>query len=386
MNKARPDILAAIAAWIAIFWSAWRSGLQKLVPLSVRRVLEAEPHLVSIRRLPVGFEITHYQSSMFSGHRASQVLRTETIDEAVEQARIRRRRFGPLLCAEILIPEGQCLSVERLLPRSSVANAEKILNLDLERTTPLKRGDVFTGLIIEPEPDVLADRVLTRQLIAKKSTISALMRGLASHSIAVSRIGVVNDTGEQLPVNLMTAEGPVRRPLVYRVSKLAGLTVAVASISALVLLFVEIWRQETRLEQLNAEINVARQNAVSIAKRLAGTETVLQLASQVRLQKISKPPLVGLWEEVTQRLPMSAWLSQLQLNGAAMDLTGYAKSAPELIGALDRSPDFTDVQFSSPVVWDPREDMERFQIRLTVVGRTTDPTSKASMSSDREVP
>jgi general secretion pathway protein L len=81
--------------------------------------------------------------------------------------------------------------------------------------------------------------------------------------------------------------------------------------------------------------------------------------------------LIAIWEEVTQRLPDTAWLTDLRVENDTLWIDGYARSASELVGLIAASPMFSGVALSAPVVREDGRANERFQIRMKIEGAGT---------------
>ena len=149
-----------------------------------------------------------------------------------------------------------------------------------------------------------------------------------------------------------------------RISRAQGITLAVAGVTAALLLtalLVPGMREQRRLSRINAEIArldpevraVERvQRELERKRKLLGTITGIE-ANAVR-------PLPVL-RELTDLLPADTWLTTLSLDSKGIELTGQAAAASALIPLIENSPRFEGAGFSSPVT--RGRDKEQFRIR-----------------------
>ena len=96
-----------------------------------------------------------------------------------------------------------------------------------------------------------------------------------------------------------------------------------------------------------------RDEASSLEARLAYLEDF----------RTKRGSVIELLRELTERIPKSAWISNMTISDKGVEIEGYADSASELIPLLDTSPMFKDVGFLSSIT-KSREGKERFRIGL----------------------
>ena len=70
-------------------------------------------------------------------------------------------------------------------------------------------------------------------------------------------------------------------------------------------------------------------------------------------------------KELTEIIPLSAWLTELKYKEGKIELSGEAESASILISALEESPLFSDAEFIAPIVKRGHGN-EKFKIKATV--------------------
>ncbi len=80
--------------------------------------------------------------------------------------------------------------------------------------------------------------------------------------------------------------------------------------------------------------------------------------------KQSKPLSSNILKELTLVLPKNSWLTRVRLSEYQINIEGYSPSATSLISKLEASSLFQKVEFSAPTFRDPRQNMDRFQIKM----------------------
>jgi len=119
---------------------------------------------------------------------------------------------------------------------------------------------------------------------------------------------------------------------------------------------------------LKVETNAARKEAQAVRKRLQDADSLSERIGALRLRRAEGVRVIALWEEVTRLLPDTAWLTDVRVENEVLWIDGYARSASELVGIVARSPMFSGVALSAPVVREEARASERFQIRMKIEG------------------
>jgi general secretion pathway protein L len=75
-------------------------------------------------------------------------------------------------------------------------------------------------------------------------------------------------------------------------------------------------------------------------------------------------PTIDVLKELTKILPDKTWLTRVRVTEDSVELEGYATSATAIISKLENSKYFQKAEFSSPTFRDPRQNNERFVIKM----------------------
>jgi general secretion pathway protein L len=92
------------------------------------------------------------------------------------------------------------------------------------------------------------------------------------------------------------------------------------------------------------------------------TQNLRRAAAFVLDKKTQNPSLLAVLEDVSQRLPDSAWVASLQIRDRRIEMQGQAASASALVALLEASPYLNNTTFLSPVTPDPTSGQERFRL------------------------
>jgi general secretion pathway protein L len=144
---------------------------------------------------------------------------------------------------------------------------------------------------------------------------------------------------------------------------------ALAALAVLLLVsavLLTLSRYESALGEIQARIAQTRIEAAAVRQVLERSDAAV--ADLGRLQKLKREhiPAIQVLEELTRLLPDTVWLSDFRLEGDTLDISGLAKSGAALPPLFERSAIFADAVLTAPLTLDPREDKERFSLRVRI--------------------
>ncbi len=345
------QIIPIIRTGLAAFVSWWTAELTGLLPRRLaRRWVRAAA--VVIERNEDAFVLSP------AGSDAARAYPISDWAQVVTALRPLARAAGSV---KLVLPQALCLVRTARIPSSGTSRAGDILALDLEELTPFRRGDVCFGW---READRTEDGALAgyTQAIVKRAFLSPMIEGL--HSSGFQRVIVACRLadGNELPINL-PAELARNSSRVGKALEIANRTSAAAL--AIVLcgaIWVTLAKQKEAIRQLDEQIASAQSAAVAVRSKYDEAQALAALVAEFRGQKQDGAGIVEALAELTRTLPDTAWVTDVQIKREEIAIAGFAASAPELIGLIDRSNLFEAVAFASPVVRAPRENADRYNI------------------------
>ena len=142
-----------------------------------------------------------------------------------------------------------------------------------------------------------------------------------------------------------------------------------AAAASVLLLLAPLALMRTILSHEEARLATLRAEATEV-EALAKEAAALKLRNRFLVErKIAEPSLVAVLDELTRILPDETWAAELRFEDGRVSVTGYSHDAPALIGLVEASDFFSETQFSSPVVFDPGMEADRFDLLATVTGK-----------------
>ena len=339
----------------------WGAELAELVPSPVRRWAAREPKrsVLSVEN----DQLVHYEESR------GRLVRHREIDlqsDGVSQNRAMRRLTGRLgRFVGVRLPREACLIRRLELPAAARRDFDKILQLDLERTTPFRRQDVYVDHVTEDDPGG-DGKVWVRQVVVKRQILDPIVQQLAASGIKVDFADCWDDSNKMgLRINLLhdRQSEPSRLRHGLRPVLVLCLCIVLLSCSAVML---GLSKYANALERLEAETEVAKDKALAVNSSLRAIEASLTEVAELRRLKTARPPVIRILAELTRLLPDNAWVTSLRVDGGVLEVTIVAQTASELLPLFVRSPLFNAADLSAPVTYDPERRSERATVRMTL--------------------
>lgn len=343
------------------FVSWWRDELWNLMPEPVRRVISRAGANVVLAEVEGGFQVLAPDiSPAKNGSSSETVPRGQALLLLTEMA-----ANGVSNVARIRIPVSRCYSRRMELPRAARGDAPRILSLDLERVTPFKLKDVYTAHL--QEGDGSKGKVWVRQLVAKREAVDSLIADVRSSGFEVEAVDCwETEPSAGIPLNFLERDLSRESGVANNLISLPRALVAAILISMLAFVVLTISRHEAALADLRVETSKMRERAISVRKTLDRADTAVGNLARLQELKLARVSTLEIIEELSRVLPDPAWLSEFRLEGDALDVSGLAKSGAALPSLFAQSRIFSEAALTAPLTLDPREDKERFSLRLRI--------------------
>ena len=245
------------------------------------------------------------------------------------------------------------------LPASAQRDFDRMLRLDLERTTPLKASDVVSAYHVEG-PGAGRGLVRVRHVVLKTRTIDPLRQAIGRAGLAVQSIEAVEAGGQSaLPIEFLASSETAPRRGWTPAKALAGAAAAliVAGVGS-------YWaRHEMALSGLEAEIARLEQRARDAGPTNERARSARADLVRLRRLEADRSPALVILEEVTKLVPDTAWVQEFRFDGGVIELSGLARSAATLLPVFERSALFHEARFTAPIRVEAGEDRERFRLQ-----------------------
>lgn len=352
-------------------WHWWSAEAQNAYPAWLSRLLAPHARVLSIRMVETGFTVWEQMGTPGGG--ASNSTPNQLLWGDVKAlVAARRKTWGTLLRVDVHLPLSRCLVLQHRLPADALVRAPAILSLELERLTPLRRADVLQDFYVSergPASGGTTCSLLVEHIVVKTSAIEPVFSELVDLG-GIDSIRIDRDSGEVLPVDLAKSIPTRRADFRARLNQALVAAAALAALTMIIQTGREIWSLSNSLDSLSQSERSLKQQIVEVRKKLTAQDSLQGRIKSLKLRKMEQVTTLQVWEEITQLLPSSAWISEMRIEDGMLHLDGFARSASELVGIFARSNLFTKVEFGSPVTRDSQQGVERFQLRMKIERRT----------------
>ena len=250
------------------------------------------------------------------------------------------------------------------LPLIAESNLREVVSFELDRHTPFKPTQAqYTYRILAR--DAAAKRLTVELTVVPRRVLADAVAAAAALGFDLDRVELASDTEDGTHSgNLRPAPAPAPRRGMMRLNYALA---AVATVLALVAIYLPIIEAESRAAALTRDFAAVKQSAertVALRKEIDGERKAARSVIDRRRANASVSELLA---EITRLLPDDTFLSEWQLRGSELELTGITASSSDLVALLERSRRFRGTSFRSPVTPDKQTGRERFHIAVQVV-------------------
>jgi general secretion pathway protein L len=352
-----PDRVTELARRFGAWWFA---ELTACLPQSIMAFgAKLSGPTIFIKADNTGIHLTNAANmqSQTLPHGASPSASAKIIRATAAMMTGRKRLSGAFI---IVLPKAKFLIREVKVPTAATRNLDVTLLKDMELRTPLRKQNVFVSHKVLHQLDTM---VSISQSVIKRSIVTDELLGLGLNPTEV-RATIVDDiTGQAIatkaPIETATyTEGPRwLRPVMI------GSWVLVP-VLALIFAWTANNRQMRAIAALEQEQQSLRTRAVTIRQSVDKLTLESTSLAAIRSRKTNQHDTRDVLEEVTARLPDSAWLTELRITATDVTLGGFSPAAANLIPLISQSQVFQSAALNAPIVIDPVEGKERFSILL----------------------
>ena len=282
-------------------------------------------------------------------------------EQAAEFRRLRNAIDDPAVRTVFLIPTERVLTRVLSLPAAAEDNLRQVLGFEMDRQTPFKADQVYFD-----------SRVLGRDAGGRNAQVELVLspRAQLDQELAALPAGAADldgvDSWHGAPgegrrgTNLLPPERRARRrnlrlPLNLGLAALALILLVVNMNQSLASRAIVVEQMRVEVEQANVEAK----RVAALRKTLADS---IDGANFLTERKRKSPLMVGLINDLTERVPEDTYLERLQIENNQVQLQGQAEEASKLIALLGESPCLGNPGFQGQVQPDARTGKDRFQI------------------------
>lgn len=348
-----PSLLAA--------WRWWSGEIAALVPARWRQGLAGRRGRLVLVLGEGGAELVHR-----GGGRVETLARVDLDPARQEAARAALAALPARLrrCpAAVSLPADSALGTEISLPLAAEANLAEVVGFELDRRTPFKAGEVYCSQRVLRR-DVAGKRLAVQLTVVPRRLVDEAMAAARRLGLAPDRVEVASEppSGNLLPAATRRLAGRLPRVVPAGLGLLAALLAGAA-------LLIPLLQAHLGAAALAAALAENRQAAAESLRLQQQIDAEIQEGGFLDARKRQAPSASEILFTLTHLLPDDTWLSELEIAGGEVRLTGYAASASGVLGLVDQSQRFANAAFRSPVVQDQRVQREQFNIAARLLPR-----------------
>jgi general secretion pathway protein L len=279
--------------------------------------------------------------------------------------RIGRHKIAPGQIVLRLRPD-EVVQTRLSVPAAAGEVLDAVVRNQIERLAPWPAEKAFFAYETTAAPDGSA-ALDVRLAVTARSLVEGLVDDLDALGFAPGVVDFGADAATEPRLNLLArGSGESRRSgrvLLWSVGLLCLAALVAGAIGT-----VGLVQQAGELRSLAAQLQELQVKSAAALPGQASAQRLAWLAGE----RGKQPSMAVVLEALSRALPDDAWLTRLEVEQGTVRLAGNAANAAALIGRIEASGHFTDVQFSAPTTLAEGEG-ESFTITARVVpGRRLD--------------
>jgi general secretion pathway protein L len=343
-------------------WRWWRDEMLALLPAGLRDALAPNDPVIAI---DLQTDIVIIRRFADGGEREIARLPRASFDAASLRAVLAPALAKPWFLRDafaLRLADTMGLWRNLALPLAARRNVANVLELELERQSPLDRDEVYHDYKILTV-DRQAGRIALVWRIARRKPVDAVLEICRQAGIELAVIAFVGDDrppdGGNFPVAARaSALMRLRRWLIPALAMLV-LALSVAVLAG------AYSRNQQAADALAARVDQAR-GAARVSLHLQHDIVAARQHAVFLLRQKQSLTVATLLADTTAILPDGSWLTELEYRDGEVRIAGLSNSAAALIALFDASPLFTDAQFRAPLVQAPGAGLERFDMSFKI--------------------
>ncbi len=245
------------------------------------------------------------------------------------------------------------------LPLAAAENLDEVIAFELDRHTPFSAAQAcFAYRLVER--DAAAQRLRLDLTVVPRGAVDAAVALAGRLRLEPDRLDIADAAGAAASGNLLPAGVPHagRRGADLLTYGLA----AVVVILAVIAVWLPLRAEQQAASRLTQQFAAATEAAKAAAKLRGEIDDIRKDARFLIDRKQQTASISTLLLDSTRLLPDDTWLSEWQLSGSEIQLTGFTHSASALVELLEQSRVFRGTTFRSPVMPDAKTGRERFSL------------------------
>jgi general secretion pathway protein L len=260
----------------------------------------------------------------------------------------------------LVVPAAEVLVRRLVLPAAAVADPRRVAGYELDRQTPFRPDQVYFDVRLSGDT-APAGQVAMDLYVAPKVGLDPLLERFAAIGAHPAAVDVQRADGSLAGIDLLP---PARRPRrTYKRRRTNWVLAAVCVLLAVLVLSQWLDNRRQALAKMEADVQAMRTEA-SQSQQLRGQLSGALAASKFLVKRKSEnPSALVVLDDLTRRLPPTAWLDSLTLDDSGgLDIKGAADKAAALVDQLASSKILQEPKLQGVIQPDPATGKERFEL------------------------
>ncbi|OOG49566.1 type II secretion system protein GspL [Rhodanobacter sp. C01] len=258
----------------------------------------------------------------------------------------------------LLLPSATVLRRTLALPTAARDNLQQVMAFEMDRQTPFSAAQVYYAVRELSAP--AGGRFQAELVVVTRDTLDPLLLRLRELGVSIDAVDLAVGQ-DRLGVNLLPTE---QTPRHVRPRRRLNLALAGGCVLLLVMVLGQwLHNRQAALEQMRSEVESMRGDAQQVAALRTQLQDNTGAASFLVRRKKDTSSMLGVLQDITQRLPDSAWLERFNVdNTGQVGMQGQSQQAVKLLDVLKDSRLITNASFQGSIQPDPTSGKERFYL------------------------
>ncbi|KRE94888.1 fimbrial assembly protein [Frateuria sp. Soil773] len=358
VQSLRPQLDRVRRAWrgspLPGFFRWWGDELAALLPASWRAALRSGSTWFLLGHADGHWQLRHAGAAeplARWSEDAEPAAQRALLDSAVQAVDREDRRLA------LVLPASVALRRQLSLPLAAAQTLQQVGAFEMDRQTPFRVEQVHYAIreLAVPAPP---GRLLAELVAVPRNVLDPLLARLQAAEIRVDAVDVASGQG-RLGVNLLP---PGQAPRHVSTRRRLNLALAAGCVVLLALVLGEwLHNRQQALAAMQTEVEAMRAEAQQVAALRQQWQDNAGAAGFLVQRKQSGVTRLAVLEELTERLPDTAWLERVSIdNSGQLGFQGQSQQAAKLIDTLKGSTLITNPNFQGSIQPDPATGKERF--------------------------
>jgi general secretion pathway protein L len=267
----------------------------------------------------------------------------------------------------LVVPASQVLYRRLMMPAAAASDPRRVVRYELDRQTPFDAAQVYYDVHPSADP-APAGQVALDLYVVPKTRIDPMLDRFAAMGAHPDGVDVQSADGMLAGADLLPAARRPRR--VDRRRRANWILAAICILLAVLVLSQWLDNRRAALATMQDEVDAMHTKALQ-SERLRGQLTGALAASKFLVKRKSETPsALAVLDDLTRRLPTTAWLDTLALDeSGGLDIKGEAAKAAGLVDTLGSSKILQEPRLQGVIQPDPATGKERFELVAHVRGQ-----------------